>query len=535
MRKVLGLSLLVAMFFAFGCAKKKQEVREEERTPPTAAAEGEGAADEWEGAEGEAMPPEEGCAPEEEPMEGGAPEEEQPPMEGCAPEEEEPMEGCAPEEEEPEQPMEGEGETAEEAPPMPMPGDEFENVEYDKERVDAVKRQLRTLAERLYAQGDLEGSREQYRRILLLDAKDEDARDKFQRISQELGERVATVEEVIDAEANAVNARRDQTIVELNRRLHEARIAEQSGDYDSAIRKYEEMVNILAWYRYQADFPITTEQARAYLDRAKQQRDLEESRRKAKLIEDIQRDTQAARERERTEELRRMKVFLEMAGDAFDRGEYDLAVANAEKVLAIDPRNESALKLIQIAKETKYVADRNEMREEFSDQWRSVMEQLEHDAIPHPEILRFPSNWDEIARRRPKGGTRAVEAPDPRKEQILNTLAGTRVFAIDWNPGDVTLDGAVGYLRSVTGLNFVLSQKVKEEKADEEVVLKVDNVSVSQVLDLITEPAEMAWRVRNGVVMVLGKDEALEALTSAAHLCWSAGAWRRPSAWAPTG
>ena len=206
-----------------------------------------------------------------------------------------------------------------------------------------------------------------------------------------------------------------------------------------------------------------------------------------------------------------MKVFLERAQDAYDRGEYDLAVADAEKVLAIDPRNESAMKLVQIAKETKYVADRNDLRQEFADKWKSVMEQLERDSVPHPEILNFPANWDEIARRRPKvTGTRGLGTPDPRKDQILNTLGGTRVFAIDWKPGDVTLSGAISYLRSVTGLNFVLSQKIKEEKADSEVQLKVDNVAVDQVLDLITEPNEMAWKIRSGVVMVLAKDEATD-------------------------
>jgi hypothetical protein len=139
------------------------------------------------------------------------------------------------------------------------------------------------------------------------------------------------------------------------------------------------------------------------------------------------------------------------------------------------------------------------------------MEQLERDSIPHPEILNFPKNWDQISRRTAKvTGHRGLGTPDPRKDQILNTLGGTRVFAIDWKAGDVTLNGAVSYLRSVTGLNFVLSQKIKEEKADSEVVLKVDNVSVEQVLDLITEPNEMAWKIRNGVVMVLAKDEATE-------------------------
>jgi tetratricopeptide (TPR) repeat protein len=539
MRKLLGLFLLVALAVSFGCAKKKQEIREEEKTPP-AEKKAEGGEDEWacgagekekpaEGAKTEEKAPEgapeekmpEGCAPEKAP-EGCAPEEKpgEKMPEGCAPEEKAP-EGCAPEEkpEKPEEKMPEGCAPGEKAPegctpqekPEPSPTTAMEQAELTKERGDAVKKQLRTLAERLSSEGDLQGAKEQYRRILLIDPQDEDAKANFQRLSQELGERVPTVEEVLDAESNAVKARHDQTVVELNRRLHEARIAEQGGDYDTAIRKYEEILNILAWYRYQADFPVTTEQARAYLDRAKQQRDLEASRNKAKMIQEIQQEQEQAHAREQAEEVRRMKVFLDRAKDAFDRGEYDVAIADAEKVLAIDPRNESAMKLVQIAKETKYVADRTDIREEFSDQWRSVMEDLEHAAVPHPEILNFPANWDEISRRRPKiAGTRGVTTPDPRKEQILNNLAGTRVFAIDWKAGDVTLSGAINYLRSVTGLNFILSQKIKEEKADSEIVLKVDNVSVEQVLDLITEPNEMAWKVNKGVVMILSKEEAID-------------------------
>jgi len=529
MRKLLGLSLLVAMAVMFGCAKK--EVREEEKTPPPEK-KAEGAADEWAcgeaPAEGEKGKAAEGCAEGEKPMEGCAPAEGEKPKEeeGCAPAEgEKPMEeGCAPAEgEKPmeegcapaggEKPAEGEKPTEEGTTPAvkeSTPADVFESATLTKERAEALKKQLRALAERLSADGDLQNAREQYRRILLVDPSDEDARTNFQRLSQELGERVPTVEEVVESEANAVQARHDQTVVELNRRLHEAKIAEQGADYDTAIRKYEEIVNILAWYPYKADFPVTTEQARGYLERAKQQQELTKSRQKAQMIQEIQKEQDQAHAREQAEERRRMKVFLERAQDAFDRGEYELAVANAEKVLAIDPRNESAMKLVQIAKETKYVADRSDIREKFSDEWRTAMEELEHDAVPHPEILRFPSNWDEISRRQPKGQTRAVAAPDPRKEQILNNLSGTRVYAIDWKAGDVTLNSAIAYLRSVTGLNFVLSQKIKEEKADSEIVLKVDNVSVEQVLDLITEPNEMAWRVRNGVVMVLSKDEAVD-------------------------
>ena len=139
------------------------------------------------------------------------------------------------------------------------------------------------------------------------------------------------------------------------------------------------------------------------------------------------------------------------------------------------------------------------------------MEQLELISMPHPEILRYPKSWAEISRRKPliTGNTKA-QAPDPRAEQILNTLSQKRVYDLKFESGDITLSGAIEYMRSVTGLNFVLSQKVKDDKADTEIDLNLDNVSVRQVLDLITEPNEMAWKIRNGVVMILNKEEALD-------------------------
>ncbi|MHC4547210.1 MAG: hypothetical protein ACYTEZ_00400 [Planctomycetota bacterium] len=509
MRKLLSLSFLLMLALTFGTAcSKKQRVKEE------APGDGCGVEAEMEAEEPfaeEEMPPaeeEEGMPPAEE-EEGMPPAEEE---EGMPPMEEE--EEMPPAEEEEEMPP---AEEEEEMPPPEAeeePIDEFEipeDVTADKERMAQVKQRLMALAGQLYAAGELERARDQYRRVLLLDPGDEEARAQFRKISQELGERVPVAEDIIERESDRVSARRQQTMVELNRRLRQARVAEENGDYATAIQKYEEILNILNWYKYQAGFPVTTEQARALIERARAQKRLDEDRRTAEDIEAIKKQEEVHRRREKDEDLRRMKVFLQMASDAFDRGDYDLAVAHARKVLALDPQNRSAQGLVRIAQESKYVADRSDIQERFNDEWRTIMEIMEHRALPHPDILRFPATWDEVSRRRPKTtGPRGFAAPDPRAEQIRNTLAGTPVFEIDWKAGEITLSGAIQYLRSVTGLNFVLSQKVKEEKADTEIELKVDNVAVTQVLDLITEPNEMAWKVRNGVVMILGKEEAVD-------------------------
>jgi len=402
----------------------------------------------------------------------------------------------------------GEGCGWEEEPTEPAGPDNRATATAQQTKV--VKERLKALAKQRYQNLELAEARELYRRVLILDASDEEAREMFAEISRELGERVPVATDVIEREADRIEARRQQTVVAIRQRLAEADAFKADKRYDEAIRKYEEIVHILNFYRYEADFPISIEGAREMIKEAREARELHERRKAEELRKQIERDEEARREQAREGEMRRMKVFLQMASDAYDRGDYELAVANAQKVLSLDPRNESARKLVEIARETKYVAERNDIRERFNDEWRTVMEQLEYDALPHPDIIRYPSSWAEIARRKPKAtGTRKTAEVDPRTEQILNTLSEQRVFELNWG-GDITLAGAVRYLSSVTGLNFVMSRRVKDDNQDTVINLQLDNVSVRQVLNFMTEPNEMAWKVRNGVVMILNRDEALD-------------------------
>jgi len=370
---------------------------------------------------------------------------------------------------------------------------------------------MSSLADQKYKAGEVAEARDLYRQILQLDPRNESAREAYDSLGVELGDRSPVATEIVETEAARVEARRQETRAEIDKRLTRARLAQSKGDFDTAIRKYEEIANILNWYPYQGDFPVDERTVRDLIAKAKEQQRLSEQRDRQDQVEEVLRIEESRAKAQREEELRQMKLWLDMASRAYDRGEYDVAQSNAQKVLDIDPKNENAKELIRIARDTKYNSDRLELREKFNDEWRTVMERLEYDALPHPEVLNYPASWGEIAKRRPRAtGTGLESAPDPREEQILNVLETRRVRNVEFKAGEITLRAAIDYIRSVSGLNFVMSQKVKEEKAETEIDLKVDNVSIKQVLNLITEPHEMAWKIRNGVVMILDREEAAD-------------------------
>ncbi len=518
MRKAKSLSFLllaVAVIFIAGCAKKKTTTKEPEPTPAEQPADACGAAEEgmegcapegctsMEGCAAEGCAPEgcapEGCAPEGCAPEGCAPEGCAP--EGCAPEGCAP-EGCAPEGCAPEGC----------APEAPASMEDLENMAgADRERTAKMKQSLITLAERARANGELETARDALRRVLLLDPTDQEARDAYHRVRVELGETGAMAEEILEGSDSLEKAKREQARVEIRSRLARARQAEDEGDFASAIRYYEEILNILNWYPYQVDFPVTTVKARELMEKARERKTLQDAREREAAVRRARDEEKQHNDRRREEEIRRMRLWLKLASEAYDRGEYAMALANAEKVLALDPQNVAAKELVRIAKETQYTSDRVEIREQLSDEWRLTLEYLEISALPQVGVIRFPDSWSEISQRQPRRTGGGIEAAvDPRTERILNVLENKRVYDLAFKAGDITLDGAVSYLRSVTGENFVLSQKVKDEKSDIEIVLEVNDISVRQVLDLLTEQYEMAWKVRNGVVMLLSGEEAHE-------------------------
>lgn len=85
-----------------------------------------------------------------------------------------------------------------------------------------------------------------------------------------------------------------------------------------------------------------------------------------------------------------------------------------------------------------------------------------------------------------------------RKKRIKNLI---------WE--SATLDTAVMYLQTITGHNYYITPKVRTEKIEDiSISLQIDDVSVRQLLDLITEPFGMTWGLRGGVVYVMTSEEA---------------------------
>ena len=114
------------------------------------------------------------------------------------------------------------------------------------------------------------------------------------------------------------------------------------------------------------------------------------------------------------------------------------------------------------------------------------------DDVPRPK--------DDLAAKTQKG------APEKRQPGVEEKLNRARVKGLQWE--EASMDQAVQYLRTITGVSFMVSPKVREEKFEDVVYnLHLDDVSVSTVVELMTEPFGLRSEVREDVVWILTDEE----------------------------
>jgi type II secretory pathway component GspD/PulD (secretin) len=303
--------------------------------------------------------------------------------------------------------------------------------------------------------------------------------------------------------------KRQQAAAEVRMYVERGRMLEGKEQYDAAIKEYQKALSIIAWYDETADFGVSAEGIRDRIDTARYKGEVAARSARAEQIAAAQaeRERELAGERERR--LGRIRGWFEGAHQAFRRGEYALAREYASQIQRLDPTNCDAERLIEMSHDAENAANLEEARWAFDDQWKAIMRDLESSALPQVGTVVFPSNWlDDIAHRKP----RVVGEEAPAEEAtniagILEIIDKKRVKGLAWEGQN--LDQVVEYLRTITGLNFYITPKVRAEKFDDVTVsANLDDVSVRTILtEVVTGPNELSWEVRGGVVWIMMADE----------------------------
>ncbi|MCB9890310.1 MAG: hypothetical protein H6832_06965 [Planctomycetes bacterium] len=343
---------------------------------------------------------------------------------------------------------------------------------------------------------------------LELDDSNEEARQLLQEAQSMLGDRVPTIEE--RAKDYAVLAQ-----VEKQRDLFRARDFERKGDLLSEQKEYAEAEQAFErarltlvyspWFTPDSEDQrrIDAKIARARDDQVRwaRERDQQDAQKTRAELAEVER---AAREKL----ARRVSELYIQANLAFQKKRYDRAVELLDEALRLDPLNDDAKDLRELASRAQHDSRMDRLDAEWRQKWTETIDDLKHLDIPQVDpIAHDVRHWlDDVRHRKPLAFTGAGPSETEDTSELAKILEST---VIDHDFGSATLSQWVDYYRRGTGLTFVVTPKAGELGEEESSLtnFKLGKKSVRAALDLIARIKPLKWRIKDGVVQIQAKDE----------------------------
>lgn len=369
--------------------------------------------------------------------------------------------------------------------------------------------------ERALDRADLQEALVAYSNALQLDPGNQTAREKLQRIESMMGDRYALAADLLADGTEREIVRRSQARMSAERAARQGDVALMQGDYTRAIEQYREAQLILSYHPLIADESLDERIVRGKLEEAAAL--AEQGRREAeqRVAEQARQASEARERQEREKRELKLATLYEEANSAFVAERYQRAEQLCDQILLHDPGNVVALDLRGIAREARHQRTQRDNRRNYREQWLRTFEDLSTMDVPQVEPLVFDDleRWRETLGRLPIEQVTAVDAfVDAERQDVLDRLDQTRLrrvsFAGEDGEGTPLVDVAA-FLQSVTGINFLVSQAVRElDEEDTTVHFELPERSVRKILDLIAETsAEVRWKVEDGVVKFIAREE----------------------------
>ncbi|MHC4923025.1 MAG: hypothetical protein ACYTG4_02965 [Planctomycetota bacterium] len=387
----------------------------------------------------------------------------------------------------------------------------LDDLAKDRTRRDEMRRFLvqkySEMGDELYSVGEWEKARLRYSEVLELDAGNAHAARRLEEIGAHLNESGSTAADTFDNLRGERMVKIEQAKLEVANLVESGRMAEGHGDFDEAIGEYEKALVIVDVQPYQVDFTPDGDALRGMIANARARKTKAEQARRQKEFK-AARDLKLA-EAARSKRQKRATIvsLFRDANQAMEEERYGTAQNLAEQILDIDPTNDQASRLRNLAVRSSEAQYEESIRKSLKEEWKNVFEELQRQVIPQNTAVTFPKTWDikEGRASAPQFSTKSAFAPDPQAGAINAKLESVRT---PLNIGDdqTSIQDLLSHLSDLTGVNIVMDGAALEGKSDEDLLLQplqLNNpISVREILDLVTTQRGLGWKVANGVVMV---------------------------------
>jgi len=305
-----------------------------------------------------------------------------------------------------------------------------------------------------------------------------------------LGERAQRAPVVIADQYAAYQVKREEQKVAVRKHLAAGRTDLEDGDFEQAKRELRTALFIVQSARLS---PVGTDAELAALGAETEAayRTLERREAEARAARD-QQDTAAAlaqaaavEEQQLLEARSRRARLLQSAIDRFNREEFEDAERLADQVLREEPDNTVARDLVVNARRARHETLGRRYLAELKETYRRWQVDIEETKVPSAKILHWPSQsfWDRISELRARRDVPlGADELTPEGIAVRNALDARQISL----PFEATpFPQVVDYLSAVSGINFVIDPRSREDLDAVEITLDIRDVTVKDALDLI--------------------------------------------------
>ena len=282
----------------------------------------------------------------------------------------------------------------------------------------------------------------------------------------------------------------------------------ERGRFGDAVTHYERALLLLQYSPYET--PGSSEQASltAKLEAARQgrvaaQKQEDEARAAASRAE-----LEAAERKAQIQRQSRVKSLMEQANLDFQAANYEQAVKLIDQALQEEPNNASALELRGLAARARHENRLDVLRQDWKAEWAKTFDDLNTQDVPQTDAIVYDmERWRIVNQRQPLQFTPPEDLETPEEKAIVQKLESTK---IEHRFTSATLQDWADYYARVTDVTFVVTPEAKalEEPATTLTDFHLPTMSVSRALEVIGNVTGVRWKVENGVVKLVTKENA---------------------------
>jgi type II secretory pathway component GspD/PulD (secretin) len=398
------------------------------------------------------------------------------------------------------------------SPQDPQGPDQRVRVEREKALIDNYLRVARDLRRN----GDLQAARLEVLRAKELAPANQEVLALLASLQAEIGEPTGRVTTLAMEQARLQQVGEDRARSEVSSRLQNAQQMIGERNYAGAIEQLR-VAQLTIDVKRDMEWGSLTQQVQASRTEAE------------RLYDEQQRQTQAELNARQAEELRRryaeqearkrahVDALLQQSQVAFELRQFQRSQDLAQRALELEPHNGIAYEMHNAAVKAARDTATDEYIRARGLEMRKQLEAAEELKIPQTDVLVMDmQTWDRANARAAMKRTAAVR--DPQDEAVWEAVRTTQVGRLTYTEETGDFNEVIKNLNLITGVQIITTPAAREIIASESLKLQIElasSMTLDNFLDhMVGRSANLAWTVRNGVVVIGNKSEAAGTITS---------------------